>query len=119
VGRWKTVDDKTGNPKSIIRVYEENGLLYGQVEKLLDPNAVQRCAKCSDDRKDKPVIGMIVMRGLKKNGAEYSGGDILDPKNGSVYRCRLRLLDGGKKLSVRGYIGVSLLGRSQVWVREE
>ncbi len=119
VGRWQTIDDKTGKPKSIVRVYEENGLLYGQVEKLLDPNAVQNCTRCTDDRKDKPITGMIVVRGLKKNGTEYSGGDILDPKNGSVYRCKLRLLEDGKKLSVRGYMGVSLLGRSQVWTREE
>jgi uncharacterized protein (DUF2147 family) len=119
VGRWKTIDDKTGRVKSIVRIYEEKGLLFGQVEKLLDPAAEQTCSKCSDERKDKPVAGMVVMRGLKQKGAEFSGGDILDPKNGSVYRCRMRLLDDGQKLSVRGYLGVSLFGRSQVWIRED
>ncbi len=119
LGRWKTVDDKTGKTKAIVRIYEEKGLLFGQVEKLLDPAAEQRCSRCRDERKDQPVAGMVILRGLRKNGAEYSGGDILDPKNGSVYRCRARMLEQGQKLSVRGYIGLSLLGRSQIWIREE
>jgi len=118
VGRWKTIDDKTGKPKAIVRIYEENGLLYGRIEATLQPDAKKICDKCQDQRKNQPIIGMVILRGLKPHDAEYSGGDILDPDNGSVYRCRLRLEDRGAKLSVRGYIGFSLLGRSQTWTRE-
>jgi len=119
-GRWRTFDDKTpGKPKAIIVLYEEQGLLFGRVETLVDPDAVKICDKCSDERKGKPVTGMVVVRRMRKDGEEYTGGDILDPKNGSVYRCKMRLLDQGRKLSVRGYLGFSLFGRSQTWVRDE
>ena len=119
-GRWRTFDDKTpGKPKAIIVLYEEQGLLFGRVETLVDPDAVKICDKCSDERKGKPVTGMVVVRRMRKDGEEYTGGDILDPKNGSVYRCKMRLIDQGSKLSVRGYIGFSLFGRSQTWVRDE
>ena len=119
-GRWRTFDDKTpGKPKSIILLYEEKGLLFGRVETLVDPDAVKICDKCSDERKGRPVTGMVVVRRMKKDGDEYSGGDILDPKNGSVYRCKMRLMDQGRKLSVRGYLGFSLFGRSQTWVRDD
>jgi len=119
-GRWRTFDDKTpGKPKSIILLYEEKGLLFGRVETLVDPDAVKICDKCSDERKGRPVTGMVVVRRMKKDGDEYSGGDILDPKNGSVYRCKMRLMDQGRKLSVRGYLGFSLFGRSQTWIRDD
>jgi len=118
IGRWKTIDDKTGKPKAIVQIYQENGKLYGKIEATLQPDAKKFCEKCKDERKDKPVIGMVIVRGLVLHGEEYSGGDILDPDNGSVYRCKLRLTDHGSKLSVRGFIGFSLLGRSQVWTRE-
>ena len=119
-GRWRTFDDKTpGKPKSIIVLYEEKGLLFGRVETLVDPDAVKICDKCSDERKGQAVTGMVVVRRMKKDGEEYTGGDILDPKNGSVYRCKMRLIDEGRKLSVRGYIGFSLFGRSQTWIRDE
>ena len=118
-GRWRTVDDKTGKAKAIIVLYEEKGLLFGRVETLVDPDAVKICDKCSDERKGQAVTGMVVVRRMKKDGDEYTGGDILDPKNGSVYRCKMRLIDEGRKLSVRGYIGFSLFGRSQTWVRDD
>ncbi len=118
VGRWKTIDDKTGKPKAIVRVYEENGRLFGRIEATLDPKAKKVCDKCTDSRKDQPIVGMVILRGLSQHGGEYTGGDILDPDNGSVYRCKMRLTDQGAKLSVRGFIGFSLLGRSQVWTRE-
>ena len=120
VGRWRTFDDKTpGKAKSIILLYEEKGLLFGRVETLVDPDAVKICDKCSDERKGQAVTGMVVVRRMKKDGEEYTGGDILDPKNGSVYRCKMRLIDEGRKLSVRGYIGFSLFGRSQTWIRDD
>jgi uncharacterized protein (DUF2147 family) len=119
-GRWRTFDDKTpGKPKSIILLYEEKGLLFGRVETLVDPDAVKICDKCSDERKGQAVTGMVVVRRMKKGGDEYTGGDILDPKNGSVYRCKMRLVDQGRKLSVRGYLGFSLFGRSQTWIRDD
>ena len=118
-GRWRTFDDKTGKAKAIIVLYEEKGLLFGRVETLVDPDAVKICDKCSDERKGQPVTGMVLVRRMKKDGDEYTGGDILDPKNGSVYRCKMRLVDQGRKLSVRGYLGFSLFGRSQTWVRDD
>jgi uncharacterized protein (DUF2147 family) len=118
-GRWRTFDDKTGKAKAIILLYEEKGLLFGRVETLVDPDAVKICDKCSDERKGQPVTGMVVVRRMKKDGDEYTGGDIVDPKNGSVYRCKMRLIDQGRKLSVRGYLGFSLFGRSQTWIRDD
>ena len=119
VGRWRTFDDKTGKAKAIFVLYEEKGLLFGRVETLVDPDAVKICDKCSDERKGQPVTGMVLVRNLKKDGDEYTGGDILDPRNGSVYRCKMRLVDQGRKLSVRGYLGFSLFGRSQTWIRDD
>ena len=119
-GRWRTFDDKiAGKAKAIIVLYEEKGLLFGRVETLVDPDAVKICDKCSDERKGRPVTGMVVVRRMKKDGDEYTGGDILDPKSGSVYRCKMRLIDQGRKLSVRGYLGFSLFGRSQTWIRDD
>jgi len=119
VGRWRTVDDKTGKPRSIVRIYEENGQFFGRVEESLNPaTAGRKCDKCTDDRKDQPIVGMVIIRSLKKDGEEFKGGDILDPDNGKVYSCKLRVKDHGSKLSVRGYLGASLFGRSQTWTRE-
>ncbi len=122
VGLWKNVDDVTGKPKAMIRITEENGALVGRIEKLfrapdLDQNP--KCDKCEGSNKDQPVIGMVFMSGLKKDGSDFSGGEILDPDNGKVYRSKVTLIDGGKKLSVRGYIGVPMFGRSQIWLRQE
>jgi uncharacterized protein (DUF2147 family) len=118
VGRWKTIDDKTGKPKSIVQIYVENGRFFGRVEATLNPDARKVCDLCKDERKNQPIVGMVIMRGLSQHGDEYSGGDIVDPDNGSVYRCKLHLQDGGRELLVRGYIGISLLGRSQTWTRQ-
>jgi uncharacterized protein (DUF2147 family) len=122
VGLWKNIDDVSGKPKALIRITESNGTLQGQIEKLFrGPTEDQnpKCEKCDGARKDQPVIGLVIMNGLKKDGDEYNGGEILDPDNGKVYRSKIHLTDGGKKLSVRGYIGVPMLGRSQTWVRQE
>lgn len=122
-GLWKTIDDKTGKERSFVRITENNGVYEGQIEKLLnrqpdeDPDAL--CKKCDGERKDKPLVGMTILWGLKKDGEQYAGGEILDPKNGKIYRAQIKLIQGGQKLEVRGYIGVSLFGRSQTWVREE
>jgi uncharacterized protein (DUF2147 family) len=122
VGLWKNIDDVSGKPKALIRITETNGQLQGRLEKLFLPADAEqspKCDKCDGARKDQPILGMVFMSGLKKEGDEYSGGEILDPDNGKVYKSKLKLTDGGKKLNVRGYVGVPMFGRSQVWVREQ
>jgi len=119
-GVWRTIDDTTHKPRGLIRVFEKNGQIFGRIEASFDPKeAKEVCDRCSGDRKDKPVIGMIVMRNMKKRGGEYDGGDILDPDTGLVYKCRFTMEDGGRRMVVRGYVGFALLGRSQVWLRQE
>jgi uncharacterized protein (DUF2147 family) len=122
VGLWRTIDDKTGKEKSLVRIVEANGELRATIEKLFrepheEPNP--NCDKCPGERKNKPVLGMMIMTGLKKSGSEYEGGEILDPANGKIYRVKMWTAESGKKLNVRGFIGVSLLGRTQVWIRED
>ena len=122
IGLWKNVDDVSGKPRALIRITESHGALLGKIEKVFpapneDPNP--RCDKCEGANKNAPVIGLAVLSGLTKEGEEYVGGQILDPDNGKVYRSKVRLTDNGKKLDVRGYIGVPMLGRSQTWVRQE
>ncbi|WP_049764183.1 DUF2147 domain-containing protein [Polaromonas sp. JS666] len=121
-GLWRNVDDVSGKPRALIRITESNETLQGRIEKVFpgpteDPNP--KCDKCQGANKDAPVIGLVILNGLTKDGDEYGGGQILDPDNGKVYRSKVRLTDNGKKLSVRGYIGVPMLGRSQTWVRQE
>lgn len=124
VGTWKTIDDATKKEKSIVRITESGGVLTGRIEKLLDPatSADAVCDKCSDDRKDKPIVGLTIITGVKKsdNAADiWDGGHILDPNDGKTYKVRLSPVDGGRKLEVRGYIGMPMLGRTQTWLRTE
>lgn len=119
VGLWATVDDHTGKVRAVVRVFEAQGRLYGDVVRVLEPGrAGAVCQNCAGDRKDKPVLGLQIIRGLQPDGNQWDGGTILDPENGDIYRCSMRLADGGRKLVVRGYLGLSLFGRSQTWVRE-
>lgn len=121
-GLWKNIDDATGKPRAMVRITESNGTLHGKIEKVFPaPNedAHPTCKKCEGPLKDAPVIGLTILSGLAKEGDQYGGGQILDPDNGKTYRSLLRLIENGKKLEVRGYIGTPLLGRSQTWVREE
>lgn len=122
VGLWKTIDDDGKTVKTLIRITESAGVLSGVIEKLLDPKVATVCEKCTGERKDKPVVGMTIIRGIKRNADDttlWDGGEVLDPENGSTYRLRLRPAEGGKKLEVRGFIGAPLFGRSQTWVRAE
>ena len=122
VGLWKTIDDTSGKPSALIRITENNGELQGKIEKLFrtaDEDQSPKCTLCKDARKDQPIVGMTIVSGLKKDGDEYTGGEILDPKNGKVYKSKLAVQEGGKKLEVRGYVGVPMLGRSQVWLRQD
>jgi uncharacterized protein (DUF2147 family) len=122
VGLWKTIDDDGKTEKSLVRISEQGGTLVGSIDKLLDPKAEPnaKCDKCADDRKDKPVVGLQIIRGVKADGdGVWAGGEILDPNNGKTYKTRLKPVDGGKRLEVRGYIGAPLFGRTQTWVRAE
>ncbi len=121
VGLWKTIDDETGKEKSLVRITESGGELTGKIEKLLDPTKQDaKCDKCSDARKDQPILGMTIFSGLKPEAGEpglWSGAEILDPNKGKSYRMRLRPIDGGKKLEMRGYMGPFY--RNQEWQRVE
>jgi uncharacterized protein (DUF2147 family) len=121
-GLWKAIDDKSGKPSALIRISDNGGELQGKIEKLFrEPNEDQnpKCVLCKDARKNQPIVGMTIVSGLKKDGDAYTGGEILDPKDGKVYKSKAVLQDGGKKLDVRGYVGVPMFGRSQVWLRQE
>ncbi|WP_341917471.1 DUF2147 domain-containing protein [Polaromonas sp. YR568] len=119
VGLWRNVDDKTGEAKAEIRIAESAGVLSGMIATRLgkDVKPDDVCDKCSDDRKDKPILGLEIIRGAKKaEGKEvWEGGKILDPENGRNYTLRLTPVEGGKKLEVRGSFGP--FGRTQTWVR--
>jgi uncharacterized protein (DUF2147 family) len=120
VGLWKTIDDETHQAKSLVRIVDDGGVLSGKVDKLLDPAKQDaKCEKCSDARKDQPVLGMTILDGVKKHADEsyWDGGKILDPNNGKTYRVRLTPKDGGNELQVRGYIGPFY--RNQIWQRVE
>lgn len=117
VGKWKTFDDKTKEAKSIVEITERDGKIYGKVVEILNPaNKGLKCKDCEGADKDKPVLGLEILKGLKKDKKEYNDGKILDPSNGKEYKCIVSL-DGNEKLKVRGYIGVSAFGRTQVWTR--
>jgi uncharacterized protein (DUF2147 family) len=120
VGLWKTIDDDGKTAKSLVRISEQGGALVGSIDKLLDPKdpGDAKCDKCKDDRKDQPVVGLQIIRGVKAEGdGIWGGGEILDPNNGKTYRTRLKPVDGGKKLEMRGYIGPFY--RTQTWIRVE
>ena len=122
VGTWRSIDDKTKQERSIIRISEENGELKGVVEKIFDQpedDPAHLCKECKGERKDKPIVGMAILWGLKKDGNAWTGGEILDPKNGKIYRCKMTPSADGKSLDVRGFIGISLIGRTQTWLRQE
>lgn len=113
-GKWKTIDDETKQAKSIVEIWKKSdGKYYGKVSQLLIKPANPNCVGCKDDRKGKPILGMEIIRGLEKDGAEFTDGTITDPKTGKTYKCTITRT--GDKLNVRGYMGVSILGRTQVW----
>ncbi len=120
VGLWRNVDDETGKAKALIRITETAGALSGRIERVLTPGKENStCDKCEGALKDKPVRGMEILQGLRKAGDWYEGGTILDPNNGKVYKSQLKLIDGGARLEVRGFVGLPILGRSQTWIREQ
>jgi uncharacterized protein (DUF2147 family) len=121
-GLWKTIDDETKAEKSLVRITDNGGVFTGKVEKILTDKADAKCVECTDERKGQPVQGMTILRGIKPDANEkgtWVGGDILDPNNGKIYKVLIKLADGGKKLDVRGYVGMPMLGRTQTWLRVE
>jgi len=117
-GKWKTIDDETGKAKSIVEIYEKNGKAYGKIVKLFrSPNEEQDpiCDECEDDRKNKKIIGMEIIRGMEKDDDEWEDGTILDPKNGKIYDCEI--WRDGEELKVRGYI--AFLYRTQTWLKAD
>jgi uncharacterized protein (DUF2147 family) len=119
-GQWRTIDDETGEARSIVRVWVDGGELKGQIVELLnptEPNPV--CSDCKGSRKDQPIEGMTFLWGLEQDGDGWEGGRILDPSNGKEYSAKATVIDNGAKLEVRGFLGFALLGRTQVWERVE
>lgn len=123
VGKWKTIDDETGDEKSIVEIYEKDGKLYGKVVQLFRKPDEEQDPVCDECDKDDPrynqrVLGMVILEDLEKgDGKQWEDGEILDPKNGNVYSCYIELVNDDK-LKVRGYLGFSLLGRTQYWYRQ-
>ena len=119
VGQWHTLDEKTGELKSMVIIFEQQGVMKGRVEKVLrkDADPAAKCDKCSDDRKNQPVVGLEIIRGAKKASGKnvWEDGEILDPENGKTYSLRLTPIENGAKLEVRGSFGP--IGRTQTWVR--
>jgi len=117
VGLWQPLD-RSGKPQGLIRIFEAGGLYYGRIEPSSptdDRNA--RCTRCTGDRHNQPIIGLVLLRHLRRQNGGYVGGDILDPNTGKVYSCTIRLTDGGRELIMRGFVGISLLGESRTWRR--
>ena len=117
IGTWKTIDDETKQAKSYVEIFEKDGKLYGKVTKILTKGKENaKCTDCSGALKNKPILGMQILSGLKKDGKEWNGGKIIDPNSGKEYKAKMSL-NGNDKLDVRGFIGISLVGRTQTWQR--
>ena len=120
LGTWRTIDDDTHEAKALVEIAEQDGVLSGHIVKLFrHPNEIQDpvCKACEGERHDQRVIGMTILWNFQRDGDVWDGGEILDPEEGKIYRCKLHPIDGGTRLEVRGFIGISLLGRTQVWER--
>ena len=116
-GNWVTIDDETGVEKSIIKLYKENDMLYGRIETLLlEEDQGQLCINCLGLERNQPIEGLVILKGLTRDGDKWTGGTILDPANGKEYQCTITL-DSASELNVRGFIGFSFIGRTQQWKR--
>jgi uncharacterized protein (DUF2147 family) len=118
IGQWETYDDKTNEKKAIIEVYKTDDFYFAKIVESFvgEKNAI--CETCKGTQKDKPIIGLVIIENIKKDGKEFNGGSILDPENGETYKCYLKLINKNK-LKVRGYLGFSLFGRTQYWIRKQ
>ena len=118
-GKWESIDSKTGKAEAIIEIYKEKNKAFAKVVDILNPDDKDKnCIYCKGENKDKPILGMVIVDGLKENGDKWGSGKILDPKNGNYYKCYITLVDNSK-LKLRGYIGISLFGRTEYWYKVE
>jgi len=116
IGKWKTIDGVSGVEKSIVEIYKENGKLFGKIVDILDPNDKDAlCEKCKDDNYNKPILGLVLIKNMQKDGDYYRKGTIFDPEHGKTFKCRLKLTDNQDVLQVRGYI--AFLYATQYWER--
>ena len=120
VGTWQTFDDDTHAPKALVRIEDRAGIISGRIVKLFpepgeDPDP--RCTNCTGAQHGQRVLGMTILWNFRRDGDHWDGGEVLDPESGDIYRAALHLRNGGKTLDVHGYIGIPLLGRSQIWTR--
>lgn len=118
VGEWETYDDETNELKSIVQIYQEGRLYFGKIKTVLAKKRQELCTECEGDKKNTPIIGLVIIENMKFNNDEYTNGTILDPESGTTYKCLLTL-ENVNKLKVRGYIGFALLGRTQYWKRKQ
>ena len=118
-GFWQTLSDSTGKPSAIVEIFESGGRFHGRIVRLLEDDPGSVCTQCTGARKGEPLVGMAFLTGLSADGDEFTGGEILDPDDGRTYRARIKLTDGGDKLKVRGFLGLSLFGRTQTWLRSQ
>ena len=118
VGEWETYDDETKKKKSVVTIYKNNDKYYGKITEIIDGKGDEICDKCSGNKKNKPILGLVIIEGLSKDGDEYNDGTILDPESGEDYKCYLEL-ENENKLKVRGFIGFSVFGRTQYWIRKK
>lgn len=116
VGFWTTIDDDGKTPTSVVQIFSKAGKLHGKIVELINPREkAPKCSACEGKKHNQSILGMEILWGLEPDGNEWSGGHILDPKNGNEYSCYIEVIDAGKRLKVRGYIGIALLGRTQYW----
>lgn len=120
-GQWRTVNEQ-GEEQSVVEIYEQGGKIFGKIISLKEPNepdgSAKICSKCKGSDKDKPVVGLVIIKDLSADDDVWAGGTIMDPKTGTVYKCKMKAVDGGKKLDVRGFVGFSVIGRTQTWLKK-
>jgi uncharacterized protein (DUF2147 family) len=120
MGKWQTRDEKTGEPSSVITIWQERGLYFGKISKIYSMKShqpLERCLKCKGDQYNQPILGLTIIKNLKEEEGKYVDGTILDPRSGKEYHCTLQVIKGGQELKVRGYLGVSLFGQTRIWYR--
>lgn len=120
-GTWRVIGDKSGVAEALVHISEHNGIYGGKIVKVfprpgIDPAAL--CERCPGERKNRPVQGLTILTDMRRDGDEFSGGEILDPDSGELYRCSMKLSRDGQRLLLRGYVLIPLLGRTQTWLRE-